>query len=585
MFQSKPVIDPVNMTEDESRQLGRLLLLIHEVNGDVYFPAGKSVHWVDGDDDFERHEINLKYPVIIRTSRHNPQQLRLEVIGNVVGAGAFSYVYDILATLVPQTDGSLEKKVKQRIVKFQIEKKHTYEVVDNEHMHAAAVPHLHIKRPVYLDYEGKSASFLVGRKMPGKSLEYLVKLRDTIILSLDERLRLSIELIHALQEQVHANLIVHRDVKPANIFVNLITGKKSQAFYIDFGLSKSKYEYDKQMAGTPLYLAPEVWKGVNATPQSDIYALGVALSLVWGASALKKANVENSLNRQFPGLFTGMTALDPGRRNRIKQIISKMCANDPAERGTLQEAEAAFDALRYEIMFSAVDVRKQNLLKQVHDAAYHLRNDLKNYYLHESDKWNINTIRREITKVMWKFPDDAELITEFVNTFGMSTLGGLTDRESINNKMKELTSEYIFMKDDLRTAYKSLDQLVQGGVPEFDGIYQAYLTSLLHNVSRRLDIKPATVDDLPELSKKFSKDIARIQLEIDLILRVKNKLAPAQHYVRRLPQASLPASAGGLFAVKKAAAMETKAESQWEIPTESIVSQFYDNNIPTIRKK
>ncbi len=93
---------------------------------------------------------------------------------------------------------------------------------------------------------------------------------------------------------VHATGVLHRDIKPANIVV----GKGDVAKLIDFGLA-SRLDEDSspgavptsaatdttqpaqssvaQLAGTPTYMAPELWTGTPPSAASDVYALGLVL--------------------------------------------------------------------------------------------------------------------------------------------------------------------------------------------------------------------------------------------------------------------------------------------------------------------
>ena len=92
-------------------------------------------------------------------------------------------------------------------------------------------------------------------------------------LSLDEMLRLVGEVAAGL-DALHRHKLVHRDIKPSNIMIR----EDGSAALTDFGMAKGAaytvLTRPGQVLGTLDYLAPELVRGAEATPATDIYALG-----------------------------------------------------------------------------------------------------------------------------------------------------------------------------------------------------------------------------------------------------------------------------------------------------------------------
>ena len=72
-------------------------------------------------------------------------------------------------------------------------------------------------------------------------------------------------------EAVHRAGLVHRDIKAQNVMLS----DAGRVVLMDFGAGGDARHAGLDMAGTPLYLAPEVARGEPATVQSDVYSLGV----------------------------------------------------------------------------------------------------------------------------------------------------------------------------------------------------------------------------------------------------------------------------------------------------------------------
>ena len=140
-----------------------------------------------------------------------------------------------------------------------------------EAQHASRLLHPNIIR---VHYAGDRAGtqFFVMDYVDGDTLHSRLE-RGT--LSLEDTVALGHDLLAALAV-AHRHAIIHRDVKPANIFLT-----DGRALLGDFGIAKaldrkSDRETTQGPIGTPLYMPPEQWRG-QATARSDLYAVGAVL--------------------------------------------------------------------------------------------------------------------------------------------------------------------------------------------------------------------------------------------------------------------------------------------------------------------
>jgi eukaryotic-like serine/threonine-protein kinase len=83
--------------------------------------------------------------------------------------------------------------------------------------------------------------------------------------------------------EAHERGIVHRDVKPENLFVTTAGGERDFVKVLDFGLARAwtsgaeDLTQTGHVAGTPVTMSPEVIRGGAATPASDVYGLGAVM--------------------------------------------------------------------------------------------------------------------------------------------------------------------------------------------------------------------------------------------------------------------------------------------------------------------
>jgi serine/threonine protein kinase len=141
---------------------------------------------------------------------------------------------------------------------------------DREVRVARTLQHRHLV-PILDRGEADGYPYLAFRYMRGGSLADMLAARGP--LPLHDVLRLAAE-IGAGLDVLHANGIVHRDVKPPNVMLD----EAGHAAVADLGMAKSQaytvLTRPGQVMGTLDYLAPELVSGAPATPASDVYSFG-----------------------------------------------------------------------------------------------------------------------------------------------------------------------------------------------------------------------------------------------------------------------------------------------------------------------
>lgn len=120
--------------------------------------------------------------------------------------------------------------------------------------------------------------YLVMELLSGRSLRDELAARTTI--SIARALSISRVTCDVLAT-AHAAGVIHRDVKPDNVFLHIPREGEEMVKIVDFGIAKlaggpgnSPLTIDGQMVGTPQYLAPERFLGKGYDGRSDIYSLG-----------------------------------------------------------------------------------------------------------------------------------------------------------------------------------------------------------------------------------------------------------------------------------------------------------------------
>jgi len=170
-------------------------------------------------------------------------------------------------------------------------------------------------------FEDQGTPCLVARHMTGGSLADRLARSPTGRLAPQEAIAAAREIALALAH-AHAHGVVHRDVKPDNVWIDA----EGEAALGDFGVAIAQGEHAPS-AGTPRYAAPEQTLGDPATARADLFALGVTLyELVCGARPFDAKDVFRVRPPAPP------STLVPGVPEALDGLVLALVAHDPAQR-------------------------------------------------------------------------------------------------------------------------------------------------------------------------------------------------------------------------------------------------------------
>ncbi|XP_048857690.1 serine/threonine-protein kinase PLK3-like isoform X2 [Brienomyrus brachyistius] len=123
-------------------------------------------------------------------------------------------------------------------------------------------------------FEDDKFMYIFMELCSGQTLGDILKARGTLT---EPEVRYYINQLISGLTYIHRQGYVHRDIKLENLFIN----DQMELKIGDFGLAVKLKPREKEVCGTPVYMAPEVWKREGHGTEADVWALGcVIISLL-----------------------------------------------------------------------------------------------------------------------------------------------------------------------------------------------------------------------------------------------------------------------------------------------------------------
>jgi serine/threonine protein kinase len=187
-------------------------------------------------------------------------------VESMIGEGGMGRVYRAV--------GSDGKVVALKVVKAELAKDEVFRRrFEREAGTAARVQHTNVV-PVLSTGEHEGVPYMAQQFITGGSLEDRIKREGK--LGLRETVDVCTQVADGL-DALHAEGLIHRDVKPGNILLD----EAGKAYITDFGLMKDReasvLTRPGQALGSMDYMAPEQIRGEEVNAQSDVYALGCVM--------------------------------------------------------------------------------------------------------------------------------------------------------------------------------------------------------------------------------------------------------------------------------------------------------------------
>lgn len=273
-----------------------------------------------------------------------------------IGEGGMGIVYEAVHAVI-------EKRVALKILRNDFSSRP--DVVQRFRQEAKSASRIGSEHIVDISDFGETpdgSSYFVMELLDGSDLATVLQRETTLPLS--RAADILLQCCKALGA-AHSKGIVHRDMKPENIFLTTRDGRSDFVKIVDFGIAKmsdietrgasgKKLTKTGMIFGTPEYMSPEQAMGKELDHRVDIYALGVIFfEMLTGRVPFVGDSFMGILAQHMFEPPPRLTAVNPGLQvgPSIERFVERALAKDPAHRfsSCAEMAAALEDAIRGEV--------------------------------------------------------------------------------------------------------------------------------------------------------------------------------------------------------------------------------------------
>jgi len=212
---------------------------------------------------------------------------------------------------------------------------------------AAHIEHKSIVRVLDFGEAEDGTPFIVMTYLDGHPLSEMLYRRGR--LSELEAIQVLAPIASAL-DRAHRSGVIHRDIKPDNIFIARDSDGRERPVLLDFGVARLRGEADAvhrtqdgggiTMLGTPAYMAPEQLAGGGIVDaRTDIYGMGVVLyELLTGVSPFQREDAQSTVRAILTEGVRSPSRIVPSISPAMEAVILCAMARDPQHRFESMEA-------------------------------------------------------------------------------------------------------------------------------------------------------------------------------------------------------------------------------------------------------